>query len=57
MQIDMPLWVDEMTDAYLRAVNDRPNAAVLIQRDGTILLFQNWFDPHALRRTVLETQS
>ena len=57
LDLDVTLVVDDMPNTFLTAANNRPNAAVLLDRGGTILLFQNWFEPHALRRAVDELRS
>ncbi len=57
LDIDLPIFVDELSDAYLKSVHTRPNAAVVLRRDGSVAFFQNWFEPHALQRAIDELTS
>ena len=54
LDLDVAMYIDDMTNPTLTAVNNRPNAAVLLDRGGKVLAFQNWFEPHAMRRALDE---
>ena len=49
---------DSMDDATAKAYHAAPNAAaVLIGKDGTVLMYQQWFDAYTMREAVIEALS
>ena len=42
---------DAVAGAYFALPND---AAALIGRDGTILFYQKWFEPYAMRQAIVD---
>lgn len=49
---DVPMALDSMQDVVFRRFGEHPNGAAIIARGGTISVLQEWFDPHAVQRTV-----
>jgi hypothetical protein len=54
LKIAIPVAVDSMDDAVVRAYGGFPNGAVVIGRDGRIAARQQWADPFALERLIEE---
>jgi len=49
LKLTVPIVLDSMDNKTATDYDGFSNAAVLIGRDGTVLFFQKWFEPYALR--------
>jgi hypothetical protein len=52
LRLTAPILLDTMDNAARAAYGAGENGAVVIGRDGTVVLRQRWFEPGALRRAV-----
>jgi Spy/CpxP family protein refolding chaperone len=52
LELSVPILLDSMDDKTASDYDAFSNAAVLIGRDGTVLFFQKWFEPYALRAAI-----
>jgi peroxiredoxin len=58
LKINIPLAVDSMEDEAARAYHACPNdAALLIDKDGTVLAYQQWFDAYGMKQAMMEALS
>lgn len=58
LKINIPLAVDTMDDDAAKGYHAWPNdAAVLIDKDGTVLAYQQWFDAYGMKQAILEALS
>jgi Spy/CpxP family protein refolding chaperone len=54
LKIEASVLTDDMKDRTAQAYDAMPNGAVVIGRDGKVVLKQKWFDAFALRRKLEE---
>jgi Spy/CpxP family protein refolding chaperone len=54
MKITIPIALDDLSDSVATAYGGMPNAAVIVDRDGTIAYRQTWCDPEGLHRKLDE---
>lgn len=54
LRLEMPFLVDGMDNAAWEKYGSAPNACYLISSKGRVRLRQDWFDPTALERGLLE---
>lgn len=52
LKVNVPIAVDSMDDSAANAYGAHENDAILIGKDGKILLAQNWMDPYGLKRAL-----
>jgi len=53
LKINIPMAVDTMEDTAANAYHAWPNnAAVLIDKDGTLLTYQQWFDAYGMKQAI-----
>ncbi|HEY1629029.1 MAG TPA: deiodinase-like protein, partial [Tepidisphaeraceae bacterium] len=55
LNLTMPIALDTMDNKTAADYDGLSNAAVLIGRDGSVLFFQKWFEPYALRAAIDES--
>jgi Spy/CpxP family protein refolding chaperone len=58
LKINIPIAVDSMEDDAARAYHAWPNnAAVLIDKDGAVFAYQQWFDAYGMKQAIQEALS
>jgi len=58
LKLNTLMAVDDMDDSAAKAYHAWPNdAAVLIDKDGTVLAYQQWFDAYGMKQAILDALS
>ena len=52
-RLSTSMLIDAINDRASRAFGSAPNVAILVDRDGRIVLNQGWFEPHQMKRAIV----